>query len=117
MQHLIQLAVVFCKPGAIGFGMPQVQDSTCEPAVLAAPAGADEADENIGVLSAPATVEAIESVNLFEVGTPERHVAAARTAPASRIQLAHRAEAQFQQRREAVELAPRAQHQPLRKPP
>src|SRR5262252_4487856 len=117
MQHLIQLAVVFRKPGAIGFGMPQMQDSTGEPAVLAAPASADETDENIGVLSAPAAIEADESINLFEVRTPERHVAAAGAAPAPRIQLAHRAEAQFQQWRETVELVSRTQHQPPRKPP
>ena len=117
MQHFIQLAVIFHKSSAVGFGMPQMQDSACEPPVLAAHAGADEADENIGVLPAPATEGAVEPVYLFEVRAPECHVAAAGPAPAPRAQLAHNAEPKLKQRRKAVEVAPRSMHQPTRKPP
>src|SRR6202030_2857966 len=94
-----------------------MQDSTCKPSVLATHAGADEADENIGVLPAPTAEGAVEPVHLFKVRTPECHVAAAGPAPAPRTQFAHCAEPQFQQRREAVELAPRTRHQPTPNPP
>src|SRR5712671_4744751 len=117
MQHLIELAVIFRKAGAIGFGMPQMQDAGCEPAILAAHAGPDEADEQVGVLPAPAAKRAVEAVHLLEIRPPERHVAAARPAPATRGQLAHSAKRQVRQRREAIELTARALYQPARKPP
>src|SRR4029077_2334860 len=66
---------------------------------------------------APTAERTVEPVHLFEVRTPECHIAAPCPTPAPRTQFAHCAEPQFQQRREAVELAPRARHQPTPKPP
>src|SRR5258708_1019686 len=117
MQHLSELAVIVHKAGAIGFAMPQVQDAGCEPAILAAHTGPDEADEQVGVLPAPAAERGVEPAHFLEVRPPERHVAAARAAPAPRRQLAHPAKPQVQQRRQAIELTARARQQPPRKPP
>src|ERR1700674_261470 len=117
MQPLVELAVVGLKARTVRLGMPQMQDPGGEASVLAAHAGADEANENIGILAAPSVEAGVEAVDLFEVGAPERHVAAAGTAPAARHQLAHEAEPKRDQRREAVEIAPRAMDHPARKAP
>src|SRR5260370_42245154 len=82
MQHLSELAIIFRKAAAIGFGMPQVQDAGCEPAILAAHTGPDEADEQVGVLPAPAAERGREPAPLLEVRPPEPHVAGAPDPPA-----------------------------------
>src|SRR5262252_4675744 len=117
MQHLVELAVILRKAGAVGFGMPQMQDAGCEPAILAAHAGPDEADEKVGVLPAPTAERRVEPVHLFQVCSPERHVAATPATPAPANQLARSAKRQVEQRREAVELTARARRQPARKSP
>src|SRR5260370_15437516 len=104
MQHLSELAIIFRKAAAIGFGMPQVQDAGCEPAILAAHTGPDEADEQVGVLAAPAAERGVEPVHFLEVRPPERHVAPPRTAPAPRTQLPPPPKPPRQQRRQALEV-------------
>src|SRR5579871_1379671 len=117
MQHFIELAVIFRKAGAIGLRVPEMQDAGCKPAVLATNAGPDETDEQIGVLPAPTAERGVEPVDLFEIRTPERHVAAASPAPAPRRQFAHSAKMQLQQRCETIELTAQARYQPACKPP
>src|SRR5262249_30227617 len=80
-------------------------------------AGADQADQNVGVLAAPALKRGIEAIDLFEVAAPERHVGAAGAAPARRQPLAQDAEPQIDQRRHAVDLAAPAPPEPVRQPP
>src|ERR1700674_1614073 len=117
MQPLVELAVVGLKARTVRLGMPQMQDPAGEASILAVHAGADEADEDIGILAAPSVEAGVEAVDLFEVGTPERHVAAAGTAPAARHQLANEAEPKRDERSEAGEMAPRAVDHPARKAP
>src|ERR1700687_5918086 len=97
--------------------MPQMQHAAGEASILAPHAGADEADENIGILAAPSVEAGVEAVDLFEVGAPECHVAAAGTAPAARHQLANEAKPKRDERRESIEMAPRSMDHPARKAP
>src|SRR6185295_591326 len=54
LEKLIELCPVGAEPRAIGVLVPQMQDTRCEAAVLAPNAGADHADNDIGILQTPA---------------------------------------------------------------
>src|SRR5215467_1858849 len=112
-----ELALIVGEPGAIRLRMPQMQHAGREAAVLAQHAGADHADEDVGVLAAPTAERRIEAVDLVEIGAPERHVAAARATPAARAEIAQIAERQAEQRLQPVDPAPGALGDPAGKAP
>ena len=101
------------KLRAIRFLVPQMQHGGGETAVLAADAITDHADENVGILAAPAGVAGIEAVDRDEIVAPECHVAAARAAPPPCRRLRKPFERQRQQRQEPVDVAAQAAQEPV----
>src|SRR5712691_4616217 len=117
VQQIRELPLVLGQPRAVGFGMPEMQHAGRETAVLAQHAAADQAYEDVGILATPAREGGVETVDLVEVAAPERHVAAARAAPALGTELAQAVEPQIEQRREAIDVAARALGDPVGKTP
>src|SRR5213594_2627077 len=90
---------------AVALRMPQMQNPGGEVAILAADACAQEPDQEVGILQAPAIVACIESINSFNITTPDREIAGSRTAPCAGPQLAQRPERQPQQWCQPVDLS------------
>src|SRR5882724_11756353 len=93
--------------------MPQVQNTGSKVPVLAPNAGAQQSNQEIGILQAPAIVRRIKAIHSIQVATPDGKIAGARTPPSMGSQLAQPAERQRQERRQPVDLAAAAQRDPL----
>ena len=116
-DDLGEAALVAVEAGAVGLAVPQVQHAGGEASVLAANAGTDQADENVGILAAPSGEGGVEAVDGLEVAAPERHVAAvARRATRVARRLRNGSERQREQRREPVEVAACAQRKMCERP-
>src|SRR5262249_54339357 len=89
-QHLREPRLVLRQLGAVGLRVPEMDDAGREPPVLAAHAGMQQPDQQVGILAAPAAKAAVESVDPLEVGAPDREIAGARVAPSPRSELAER---------------------------
>src|SRR3954470_3267356 len=65
-----------------------MQDRSRKTPVLAQHAGADHANEDVGIFAAPPSEGGVKAVDRVEIAAPECHVAAAGTARPSRVPLA-----------------------------
>src|SRR4029434_1449992 len=74
--------------------------------------GADQADDDIGILSAPAAERGVEAVDTQQVLTPDRQIAAARTLPASALQFSRRPKRQGDERGQTIDLAAQPRSRP-----
>src|SRR5512135_2974642 len=97
--------------------MPQMQDAGCEHAVLAAHAGMQQPHDKVGILLAPAVVVGIETIDAIEIGAPDRKIAGTRAAPRPLPKPSQRPERQTYQRRQPIDAATPAFHQPASKSP
>src|SRR5262249_10072538 len=107
-QQLIELALVHVEARAVRLRVPQVQHGGAAAAVLAPNAMTDHAYKDIGILAPPSGESGIEPVDRVEVAAPERHVAAARAAPAALTAAGRHAGSREQQRGEPVDAAAHA---------
>src|SRR5207302_10272212 len=91
--------------------MPQMQHAGCEVSILAAEPRMQEADQQIGIFETPAAESCVEAVHPIEIAPPDREIARTRPPPRARSQLPQYSRRNLHQRREAVDLSPRAQGQ------
>src|SRR5262249_51944243 len=97
--------------------MPQMDDAGGEASVLAPQAAMQQADQQIGILAAPAAEGGVESVDPLEIGAPDGEIAGARPAPAPRLELAQRPERQPQHTGQPIDAAaPPLAHPPGQAP-
>ena len=101
----VQQRLVCRQQGRIGERMPEVQHAGREPAVLALDAGAQQTDQQIGILEPPADIAGVEAIDPIEVGAPDRQVAGSRAPPILRTNLSHRSEPRLHQRRNPIDVA------------
>src|SRR2546421_4642891 len=85
--------------------MPKMQHAGRKCPILAAHAGMQESDQQIGILQTPAAEYAVESIDAIEVAAPDRQIAGARALPIPAAQLAQWAERQPQRREQPVDFA------------
>src|SRR5262245_48525754 len=85
--------------------MPQMDDAGGEAPILAPQAAMQQADQQIGILAAPAAEAGVETVDPLEIGAPDGKIAGARAAPAPRLELAQRPERQPQHAGQPVDAA------------
>ncbi len=104
-EYRLELGIVRGQLRPVGGGMPQMDDPGGETAVLAPHAGAQQPDQEIGVLTAPAVEVRVEAVNRIEVAAPDREIARAGALPFVRFTLAQRTERQVEQRGQPVDAA------------
>ena len=88
--------------------MPKMQHGCGKAPVLALHAAAHEAEDDVGILPAPATVGGIKAVDALKVVTPDGKIAAAGAAPVLSLLLAQRPERQSHKRRQAIDIAGKA---------
>ena len=117
MQTEIKFALVVRKSRPLAFRMPQVQHAGREASILAARPGADEPDEQVGILEPPAGERRVEAVHSFEIIAKAGQIAGAGAPPGPPAELAQGTERQPDQGSDAVEISAPALRQKLSKPP
>src|SRR5262245_8639937 len=105
VQYLIEPRVVRGQLRSIRLRVPQMDDTGGEAPVLTPQAAMQQADQQIGILAAPATEAGVEAVDPIEVGAPDGEIAGARAAPSPRLELAQRPERQPQHAGQPIDVA------------
>ena len=74
-QRIDQPVIIFRQARAISFRMPKMQHGRCEVAILAANAGVQEPNQQVGVLASPAVEGDVKTVHPVQIGAPDRQIA------------------------------------------
>src|SRR5438046_2383796 len=108
VQDGIEPCVVGGQARTIRARVPQVDDAGGEASILATQPAAQQANEQVGILPAPAVEAGIEAVDALEVGAPDRKIAGARAAPPPRLEPAQRSEREPQHAHQSIDVAAQA---------
>src|SRR5215469_5185063 len=82
-----------------------MQNAGCEPPVLAAHAVTDEPHRDIRILTPPAAVGAVKSVDSQQILASDREIRPPRAPPISAVKLAQRPQRQCDERQQTVDVA------------
>src|SRR5436305_11276597 len=83
MQHGVKPRIVGGQLRTVGLFVPEVNDAGGEAPILASQSAMQEANQQIGILAAPAIEAGVETVDPIEIAAPDRKIAGARAAPMS----------------------------------
>ena len=91
--------------------MPQY-DAGRKAYILATQPAMQQANQQIGVLAAPATEAGVEAVDPIQIGPPDRKIAGTRASPMSGPELAQGSQRQPQHARKPIDAPAHAMRQP-----